>query len=100
MERAEAPGALGVRRRYLVAGAVQGVGFRFFAARQAMRLGLSGWVRNLSDGRVEAVAEGEQQQLEQFEAELRRGPGMAAVAKVESEEIPTQGGALRSFEIR
>jgi acylphosphatase len=89
-----------VRRRYLVEGAVQGVGFRYFAWRQATRLGLSGWVRNLSDGRVEALADGEVERLSQFEAELRRGPGMASVTKLLSSEISDQGGVLSSFEIR
>ena len=47
-------------------GSVQGVGFRFMAERVAMSLGLSGWVRNLSDGRVEVVAEGDEKTLSEF----------------------------------
>lgn len=87
-------------RRYRVSGAVQGVGFRHFTWRQAVRLGLSGWVRNLSDGQVEAVAQGDPQHLAKFEAELRRGPRMASVTTVERSEIPDQQEDLSSFEIR
>lgn len=79
---------------------MQGIGFRHFTWRQATRLGLSGWVRNLPDGRVEALADGEELQLAQLEAELRRGPSMASVARVESSEISDQADRLSSFEIR
>ena len=87
-------------RRYLVEGAVQGVGFRHFVWRQAVRHGLTGWVRNLSDGQVEALAEGDPERLDLFEAELRRGPRMASVTNVRSSEISDQPGDLSSFEIR
>ena len=87
-------------RRYLVDGAVQGVGFRHFVWRQAVRLKLTGWVRNLSDGQVEALAQGDPERLAQFEAELRRGPRMASVTNVRSSEISDQQGDLSSFEIR
>jgi acylphosphatase len=89
-----------VRRRYLVEGAVQGVGFRHFAWRQGRRLGLQGWVRNLPDGRVEAVAEGDRGRLERFEAELARGPIMASVTQLQHSEIPDESEPLGSFEIR
>jgi acylphosphatase len=52
-------------------GTVQGVGFRYTAIRIARRAAVTGWVRNLADGRVEAVAEGSEQALEQFVRELR-----------------------------
>ena len=58
---------LRIARRYLVSGRVQGVGFRFFADAVAQREGLHGWVRNLPDGRVEALAEGEADALDRFE---------------------------------
>jgi acylphosphatase len=89
-----------VRRRYLVAGAVQGVGFRHFTWRQGRRLGLHGWVRNLPDGSVEAVAEGDEGRLAQFEAELSRGPLLASVTQLRRSEIPAEGEPLSSFEIR
>jgi acylphosphatase len=47
-------------------GSVQGVGFRFTAEREAMRLGLTGWVKNLYDGRVEALCEGREEDLKKF----------------------------------
>ena len=78
---------------------MQGVGFRHFAWRQATRLRLTGWVRNLPDGSVEVVATGEPDQLGQLERELRRGPGMASVTNVHITEIPDEGGQ-GSFEIR
>jgi acylphosphatase len=52
-------------------GTVQGVGFRYTAIRIALRTGVTGWVRNLVDGRVETVAEGPERALEQFVRELR-----------------------------
>lgn len=66
-----------------ISGRVQGVAFRFFAQHEARVLGLTGWVRNLYDGRVEVVAEGERERLEQFLAELKKGPRLARVEKVE-----------------
>jgi len=89
-----------VRVRYLVAGVVQGVGFRHFVWRQGSRLGLSGWVRNLSDGRVEAVAEGESDPLSRFEAALREGPRLARVERVETSRILDEAELPSSFEIR
>jgi len=53
-----------VTRRYVVAGQVQGVGFRWFVHRHAARLRLSGWAQNLADGRVEIVASGPDEALE------------------------------------
>ncbi len=64
---------------------VQGVGYRFFAQDAAERLGLSGYVRNLRDGRVEVYAIGGAEQLAEFCAALQRGPSMARVAHVAEE---------------
>ena len=79
--------------RFVVDGAVQGVGFRHFVALTANRLGLMGWVRNLDDGRVEVVARGPEDRLHELERALRQGPRMARVASVEkgsvSDEIET-----------
>ena len=68
-----------------VSGRVQGVGFRFSTEIQARRLGLNGWARNLSDGRVEAEFEGPREALEQMLAWCRKGPAWAQVTDVESE---------------
>jgi len=89
-----------VRRRYLVEGEVQGVGFRYFAVRRALRIGVSGWVRNLPDGRVEALAEGTEEALAEFEAALRRGPDMALVTNVQVDENSDETEVLTSFIIR
>jgi acylphosphatase len=79
-----------VARHFLVSGRVQGVGFRYFAQAAAMREGLHGWVRNLSDGRVEAEAEGDADAIERFERALRHGPPGARVDDVEIDAgVPT-----------
>jgi len=68
-----------VRLQALLRGRVQGVGFRYFVRQQAEELGLVGWVRNLRDGRVELVAEGRRELLQQLAEALRRGPPGAQV---------------------
>lgn len=73
-----------VRCRMLLAGRVQGVGFRYFAIREAQALGVGGFVRNLPDGRLEAEAEGSPAAVEVFLERLRRGPAGAAVRRVEA----------------
>ena len=69
-------------KRFYVSGAVQGVGYRFFVERVAARLGTAGYVKNLSDGRVEVYAIGNADQLDALKSELRRGPAMASVEHV------------------
>ena len=73
-------------RRYLIAGRVQGVGYRAFAAHAARRVNVAGWVRNLADGRVEVHAAGTAGQLDEFEGWLRNGPRFAEVRTVEVSE--------------
>ena len=72
------------RLHLLVTGIVQGVFFRKFTTRTARELGLSGWVRNLADGRVEVLAEGERGALEQLKEACRRGPQYAKVEDLSS----------------
>lgn len=69
-------------KRFLVSGMVQGVGYRFFAKRAAERLGVAGYVKNLSDGRVEVYAIGTAELLQSLRAELERGPRGASVSSV------------------
>ncbi|MCS3918180.1 MULTISPECIES: acylphosphatase [Fervidibacter] len=89
-----------VRMRAIVKGIVQGVGFRYFTVYQAQRIGgITGYVRNLRDGSVEVVAEGEREKLEQLLAQLRKGPTGAHVTGVDVFwENPT--GEFTNFGIR
>ena len=82
-----------VARRYRVRGRVQGVGFRFFTERAALREGLHGWVRNAADGAVEIEAEGEAEAMARFEAQIGVGPMGARVDDVEMEALVPQGRA-------
>ncbi|HWG80773.1 MAG TPA: acylphosphatase [Stellaceae bacterium] len=66
----------------VITGRVQGVGYRLWAKREARRRGLRGWVRNRSDGSVEALAIGEAAELDAFEQACHTGPSMARVAEV------------------
>lgn len=73
-------------RRYIIRGRVQGVGFRNFTQRCAVKLGLTGWVRNLDDGNVEAFACGPASKLSDLEGLLHKGPMLADVRGVEWRE--------------
>lgn len=86
--------------RYLVSGVVQGVGFRYFVLRQAERVGVVGWVRNLPDGRVEVVAGGESDQLSELEKALWTGPSRSRVTGVEKSEILDEVHRPKTFEIK
>jgi acylphosphatase len=81
-----------------VAGRVQGVGYRYFAMRSAEALGVTGFVRNLADGRVEVVGEGPEEVLAEFEQKLRQGPAFAAVESLERNTIERRGD--RGFQVR
>jgi acylphosphatase len=70
------------RAHLIVSGRVQGVCFRQHAVREASRLGLTGWVRNLRNGDVEVLAEGAEAALRDLERWCRRGPPLAAVTDV------------------
>jgi acylphosphatase len=83
-------------RRWFVRGQVQGVGYRYFAQRAALGLGLTGYARNLDDGRVEVYAVGRAQQLEELAGMLHRGPRWSDVRGVEQMEAAVQeGGEFR-----
>lgn len=78
-------------RKFLVSGRVQGVNYRWFAQRAAEELGLRGYVRNLPDGRVEALAEGPPPLVESLQRELERGPRLSVVIGVEEQEVKPSG---------
>lgn len=82
-----------------ISGRVQGVGFRYFVLRQAKELGLTGWTRNLSDGRVEARAEGPRPALERLLSAAHQGPLGSAVSDVQAEWAAATG-EFEGFEIR
>lgn len=89
-------------RHYLIRGRVQGVSYRFTAQQVAQDLNLAGWVRNLQDGRVEALAAGERSALNVFERWLRKGPPGAAVSEVSIRSIDPDsldGSLPPAFEI-
>jgi acylphosphatase len=85
-------------RRFIVRGRVQGVGFRWFVEREAHVLGISGWVRNNSDGSVEVLAQGSREQLAGLRSRLRQGPRAARVDDVEELEAKPAAG-LGTFRI-
>jgi acylphosphatase len=80
-----------IARRLLVSGRVQGVGFRWFVMEAASAEGITGWVRNLPDGTVEIVAEGDAEAMERFERAARRGPGRARVDDVATDVLAPTG---------
>jgi acylphosphatase len=79
-------GSLLETRRYVVSGRVQGVGFRWFVEHEARALGLSGWVRNRSDGSVEVLASGTRAQLDALYGKLKQGPRAARVDDIAVED--------------
>jgi acylphosphatase len=83
--------SLPIRRRVIVHGRVQGVWFRGSTLEQARHAGLGGWVKNLADGRVEAVFEGDDLAVEEVVAWCERGPRHADVERVEVFEEEPQG---------
>ena len=87
-----------VARRFVINGRVQGVGFRWFTKDLALREGVTGWVRNLPDGRVEALVEGDEEAVTRVEHALHTGPPGARVqtVNVQSEE---PSGDYRRFTI-
>jgi acylphosphatase len=74
----------------LISGKVQGVGFRQFIKHQANKLNILGWVKNLPDGRVEAVFTGDNSGLEKLIEICRKGPFLAEVSDIKIEDLPDQ----------
>lgn len=76
-----------ITRHYLVEGKVQGVGFRRFIFKRVAPLGVRGWVRNLEDGRVEALLQGDREDVMRAEVYLRRGPDSGEVKSVQARDV-------------
>ncbi|HEY0457829.1 MAG TPA: acylphosphatase [Pyrinomonadaceae bacterium] len=87
-----------VARKYIISGTVQGVGYRFFTQRAAARHQVLGYVRNLKDGRVEALAEGDARAVEDFKHELLAGPTYSKVEEIE-ETVLEPSNLYSSFRV-
>jgi acylphosphatase len=87
------------RAHIIVSGRVQGVSFRAATAKEARALGLTGWVRNMPDGRVEAIFEGSRDKIEEMLAWCRKGPPAARVSGLEI-VYEKPGEALAGFAVR
>ena len=83
----------------IVSGVVQGVGFRFFTRRTALRYNVSGWVKNLASGEVEIIAEGEESRIRMMLQELRTGNPHASVRNMNVDWQKYSGG-FSTFDIR
>jgi acylphosphatase len=86
------------RIHLLIAGSVQGVGFREFTKLTARKLGVTGWARNLPSGEVELEAEGVEAAMKEFEEKVAKGPRTAKVEKVQA--VKASADALDEFDIR
>jgi acylphosphatase len=86
------------RVHVLIFGKVQGVSFRYHTYELAKKLGITGWVRNTSDGKVEAVFEGDRDKIEKVLEFCKRGPSLARVEKVEVKEEKFKG-EFKDFKI-
>lgn len=87
-----------IARRFLISGMVQGVGFRYFAQRSSARHQVRGYVKNLADGRVEVLAEGNERSINAFRLDLAAGPTYSRVAGVE-ELVVEPSGLYSTFRI-
>jgi acylphosphatase len=88
-----------VRKHIFISGRVQGVGFRAFTRQNAQQLGVNGWVKNLYDGRVETVIEGDKSTVKQLESKLKKGSRFANVDDIEVKNESYQGD-FSSFTIK
>jgi acylphosphatase len=86
-------------RRYFVSGSVQGVGFRYFTQGAAEDLGISGYVRNLRDGRVEVYAIGSAEKLSSFKTIVENGPSFSSVGEIREEQAAVDAQFENKFVI-
>ena len=83
----------------LISGRVQGVGFRYFAVSIAEKYDVKGFVKNIPGGRVEIVCQGEEEELQSFLSEVKKGPAFSVITDTATEEIP-EIKKYNTFEIR
>lgn len=89
-----------IQKHVFLSGRVQGVGFRYFVSRNAERLNINGWVRNLKDGRVEAVIEGDPESVDEMLEHLKSGPRSAKVRDMEVDEPAFDDTNYDSFQVK
>ncbi|MBO6523189.1 MAG: acylphosphatase [Balneolaceae bacterium] len=87
-----------IAKHILIKGRVQGVGFRYFTKKHAANKGIKGWVRNLRDGRVEAIVQGSKEDVDQMLSILSTGPIHSKVINMEVEDSSVED--LKDFEVR
>lgn len=92
-------GARVTGRRWLISGRVQGVGFRWFVLQHARRLRLSGYARNLPDGRVEVAVRGREDRVADLSRLVQQGPSGAVVQAIEEADYPHEVDSYNSFKI-
>ena len=88
-----------MQKHYLITGKVQGVGYRYFALEIARELGITGWVKNLPNGKVECLADGASDLLSDFEKSLWEGPANSYVSEVQT-STPKETSHFSNFQIR
>ena len=87
-----------IARKYLISGEVQGVGYRYFAQRSSAKHQVRGYVKNLADGRVEVLVEGNAKAVEAFRQDLAAGPAHSRVSQIE-ELVNEPSGLYSTFRI-
>ncbi|MFP4380131.1 MAG: acylphosphatase [Candidatus Sumerlaeia bacterium] len=80
------------RKKLRISGRVQGVGFRYYTQNTAQKMGVTGWVRNASDGTVEAEAQADKETLERFIGKVRKGPPASSVDKIDASKSSVHKG--------
>lgn len=88
-----------MKKHIFISGRVQGVGFRHFTRVNAEKLNVAGWVKNLPDGRVEAVFEGEEENVRELIDRCKEGPRASYVKHIEEKEVKEKGTST-GFEVR
>lgn len=88
-----------MRTHIFISGRVQGVGFRHFTKTNARKLDLKGWVKNLPDGRVEAVFDGEEKHVQEMLNRCKKGPSASYVKKIEEQTV-NESETFSEFKVR